>query len=135
MKYTYPSIYKNMYRSSYGIKSSPMARPSLVYYIKLTFISGLVIYKIGYTSTTIVNRVEGYYNKRTGKYIPGLGLPKGCTYRIIGILYKGSKVSAYKVEQDLHKLHSVHRYTGVKLIRNGYTELYRVDVLGLDKIR
>jgi hypothetical protein len=106
---------------------------AIVYYIKLRFAEGLTLYKIGYTSMTIVKRVEGYYDYKTRRRTVGMGLPCGCTYRIIAVVYKGSKAMAYRKEQDLHNLHQMYRWNGPNRLRNGNTELYLTDVLGLDK--
>ena len=105
---------------------------AIVYYIRLDFKDGLALYKIGYTSMTIVKRVEGYYDRRTRSYKGGMGLPATCRYKIIGVVYRGSKARAYVEEQRLHKLYQAYRYNGSKLVRNGHSELYLVDVLGLD---
>lgn len=104
----------------------------LVYYIRLDFKDGLTLYKIGYTSMTIVKRVEGYYDRRTRCYKGGMGLPATCTYRIISVVYKGTKSAAYRKEQDLHKLYQMYRWRGPNRCRNGNTEMYLMDVLGLD---
>ena len=105
---------------------------ALVYYIRLDFADGLVLYKIGYTSMTVVKRVEGYYDRRTRCYKGGMGLPCGCTYRIIGVVYKGSKTRAYEEEQRLHNLYQAYRWKGPNRVANGNSELYLMDVLGLD---
>jgi hypothetical protein len=105
---------------------------SIVYYIRLHFADGLTLYKIGYTSMTIAKRVEGYYDYKARKRTVGMGLPCGCTYRIISVVYKGTKQRAYEEEQRLHKLYQAMRYKGPVRVRNGHTELYLTDVLGLD---
>ena len=105
----------------------------LVYYIKLCFSDGLHLYKIGYTSMTIVKRVEGYYDRRTRSYKGGMGLPATCHYKIIATLYKGSKETAYRREQALHSTYQMYRWKGPNRLRNGNTELYLTDVLGLDR--
>jgi len=111
----------------------PATAPAIVYYIRLDFKDGLALYKIGYTSMTIAKRVEGYYDRRTRCYKGGMGLPCGCTYRIIATLYKGSKKMAYEEEQRLHSLYQLYSWKGSNRCRNGNTELYIKDVLGLDK--
>ena len=114
--------------------SSPVARPrvSIVYYIRITFKDGLTLYKIGYTSMPLAKRVEGYYSKRLGYRTTGMGLPCGSTWKHIATLYKGSKANAYEWEQDLHRRWANVRWTGPDRLRNGNTELYRGDILGLD---
>jgi hypothetical protein len=112
----------------------PTVKQSILYYIRLCFADGLVLYKIGYTSMTIVDRVEGYFDKKLGRQVGGMGLPCGCSYRIISVVYKGSKTSAYAEEQRLHKLYVNARYRGPNRLRNGNTELYLTDVLRLDRL-
>ena len=138
-------INKNMWKSIYkgtgtGIgKLTKRAKvfagvsTALVYYIRLDF-GDLTLYKIGYTSMTVAKRVEGYYDYKTKKRTVGMGLPATCTYRIISIVYKGSKKRAYAYEQKLHNLYQGDRWRGANLLQNGNSELYRRDVLGLDNL-
>ena len=126
---------KKLYLAAPRAFKPTTVRYSLVYYIRLDFKNGLRLYKIGYTSMTIVKRVEGYYSKKLGRKTGGMGLPCGCTYKIIDTLYKGNKAIAYRREQELHNLYQEYRWNGPKLIRSGHTELYVNDVLGLDNSR
>jgi hypothetical protein len=123
---------KKLYLAA-AYKLPSIKRSALVYYIRLRFADGLTLYKIGYTSMTITKRVEGYYDYKTKRRTAGMGLPCGCTYRIIDVVYKGRKEEAYRREQALHKMYSTLRYKGPVRVRNGHTELYLTDVLGLDK--
>jgi hypothetical protein len=118
---------------SLRVRKPPTIKYSIVYYIKLRFTDGLILYKIGYTSMSIVDRVEGYFDYKTKRRTAGMGLPCGCTYRIISVIYKGKKETAYREEQRLHNLYQAMRYNGPKRVTSGHTELYLTDVLGLDK--
>jgi len=119
--------------SAIGYKVKLYAKATgLVYYIRLTFADDLTLYKIGYTTMTIVKRVEGYYSKKDRCWKGGMGLPYGCHWRIISVVYKGSKTRAYEEEQRLHTLYQAERYRGPNVVKNGNTELYLMDILGLD---
>ena len=117
-----------------SIKATKSKPSALVYYIRLDFKGGdLTLYKIGYTTMTVVKRVEGYFDRKTRTRSVGMGLPKGCKYKIIAVVYRGSKEEAYRREQALHAKHRAERWSGARLCANGNTEMYIRDVLGLDK--
>jgi hypothetical protein len=81
---------------------------------------------------TITKRVEGYYDYKAKRRTVGMGLPCGCTYRIISVVYKGSKQKAYEEEQRMHNLYQAYSWKGPNVVKNGNSELYLTDVLGLD---
>ena len=116
-------------------KIKPATRPSIVYYIRIRFKDKTTVYKIGYTSMTTDKRVNGYYCYKTKRRTIGMGLPCGCTWVNIAILYSGDKDEAYRREQSLHRQWVNDRYYGANRLGNGNSELYRYDVLNLDRRR
>jgi hypothetical protein len=141
-KYKYKYKYKNIFNitrvanitNSVSVtKIFASGSTSIVYYIRIYFKDGTSLYKIGYTSMSLKARVEGYYNYRTRERSFGMGLPYGAKWTKIAILYSGTREAAYRYEQDLHNLYQAKRYRGHSCLRNGNTELYLTDVLGLDK--
>ena len=128
-------------------------RPALLYYLRLEFPHTikctkdaghwqelpLILYKLGYTTTTLAERVHG----RTGRYITmrgrrqwvaghaGMGLPLGTNVFVISTL-TGTSSLVYAWEQALHRQYAAARYRGALVMSNGNTELYVRDILGLD---
>jgi len=119
-----------------AIRGGSRALPSIVYYIRLRFTDGLVLYKIGYTSMSLRARLYGYYTKESGRRYRkgGMGIPAGTIVECVAILYQGDTEDAFRHEQDLHRRYAEHRYSGPNRIANGNSELYRRDVLGLDNV-
>jgi len=115
-----------------SIVVKPAPRPSIVYYIRIRFKDKSTVYKIGYTSMNTDKRVNGYYDRRLGRRVGGMGLPCGCTWVNVAILYKGDRENVFRLEQDLHRQWAAERYYGPNRLGNGNSELYRRDILGLD---
>lgn len=101
-------------------------RKGLVYYLRFeNDKTGERLYKIGFTSTGLEYRVFR------------MGVAKGWKVSLIDrVIYpKGSY--GYAIEQLLHQADWIRkeRYRGKGILANGNSEVYRVDVLGLDKER
>lgn len=106
----------------------------------------LILYKIGYTTTSINERVFGRAstvthrtNRRTGRRIAtvhkghnGLGLPSNTNVYVIATAKCVNAATAYAKEQVLHKQYAAQRWQGLPLLANGNSELYVSDVLLLD---
>lgn len=94
---------------------------SRIYYIKLEF-SSFSLYKIGFTSRTVSHRVKT------------MGVPKGVKVKILQVVLCPNQYVAYNLEQALHLLYEKDRFYSKKpIIQSGYSELYKRDVLGLDR--
>lgn len=139
-------------------------RPAILYYLRLEFPSTvgtsnggmcgnnatscgntpLVLYKFGYTTTSLHERVYGkpvIYTRRWDgnkrKVLRhnghnGMGLPPNTDVFIISTLQHRNGALVYQWEQYLHNKHQRSRYTGPSVMGNGNTELYTVDILELD---
>jgi hypothetical protein len=118
-------------------------RPATLYYLRIEF-THLTVYKIGYTTTSLAERVHGrptsYSYKKVGKSVRrvraaghnGMGLPVGTKVYVVATLDHPNASYVYQVEQILHTRYALHRYKGEWLMENGNTELYTCDVLELD---
>jgi len=118
-------------------------RPATLYYLRIEF-SNTTLYKLGYTTTSLVERVHGRpisynYKMVKGKRIRvraaghnGMGLPVGTKVYVVATLDHPNASYVYQVEQILHTRYALHRYKGEWLMENGNTELYTCDVLELD---
>jgi hypothetical protein len=132
-------------------------RPATLYYLRIEFsnIVGsanvlakspqvLTLYKLGYTTTSLNERVYGklpsykYITKngrRTSVRVAGhngMGLPPSAKVYEIATYSHRNASYIYQYEQYLHSLHAKSRYIGANIMANGNTELYTVDILGLD---
>lgn len=103
----------NKYRKKYSFGTKTLVlKPAYVYYIRISFADGLVVYKIGYTSCTVRRRIDFF------------GLSPSTKVEILEtIKCKNSKL-AFLVEQALHREFAGSRYKGKDLIASGNTELY-----------
>lgn len=116
--------YPNQYKIKY--------KPGQVYYIRLEF-PFTTWYKVGYTSHPLMERLYGKWDKRKRMTIGGMGIPKSTKVKIIDTYQCANAYEAYRVEQALHNIHQKERSYGLNLLRNGNSELYKRDILGLDK--
>ena len=107
-------------------------KPGTVYYIRLTFPSA-VWYKLGYTSKSLKTRFYGTYDYKTKRNWGGMGIPHGVALKTIDKCPCHSAYHALQIEQTLHNLFYKDRSYGLTLLANGNSELYRYDILGLDK--
>lgn len=133
-------------------------RPATLYYLRLEFPStidtsvkgmevrnelrqGQTLYKLGYTTTTLHERVYGHkgtYRYRKGKRIclrpahNGMGLPPGTMVYVISTLNHRNGALVLAWEQYLHNKYATQRYCGSPVMGNGNTELYVGDILNLD---
>jgi hypothetical protein len=107
---------KYIFKFKYGIKTLVL-KPAYVYYIKLHFMDGKTIYKLGFTSMSIRNRIS-YFN-----------LHPSTKVEIIEIIKYPSIKQAYYTEQLLHKHFSKYRYHGAPIIASGNTELYNSPLI------
>ena len=95
----------------YGVRKT-CTKPAIVYYIKLELCSGLTLYKIGHTSTSLRLRIAY------------MELPQGTKVTVLDTVKFTSATKAFHAEQLLHTYHSKHRYYGPKMLSSGNTELY-----------
>ena len=103
-------------------KYTPVKKSTgVIYFIKLTFSDGSILYKLGYTSRTVYHRIET------------LGLPNYTKVRVLASLPFTSVQTAFNVEQLLHTVCEPYRYKGKNLLGNGNTELYTENLLELFK--
>lgn len=114
----YCPVNRRVYTYKYGYKLS-INKSALVYYIKFILPSGLIVYKIGYTSLSLAKRIEYMKLPLDIKVIPI------ATYRA-----KTIKL-AYVLEQYLHSLYQKSRYRGLPFLASGNTELYINNPLSL----
>lgn len=92
-------------------------KSATLYYLKVTY-NNLVVYKIGITNRSVQERFSTKELKsilvlQTWEYPLGL--------------------DAYQKEQEILKLHSKFRYKGKPILTSGNTELFSIDILGLDQ--
>jgi len=118
-------------------------RAATLYYLRIEF-TNLIVYKIGYTTTSLLERVHGRptsyrYVIRKGKRTRvraaghnGMGLPLGTRVYVVASLDHHNASYVYQVEQALHTKYALQRYKGEWLMENGNTELYMRDILELD---
>lgn len=133
-------------------------KPATLYYLRLEFPSTstvgkatdnagsmakspLVLYKLGYTTTSLQERVHGkpatyYYNRQHKRQRVaghnGMGLPSGTNVYVISTVTHRNASEVYQWEQYLHNKYRSHRYCGQSVMGNGNTELYTRDILELD---
>lgn len=137
-------------------------RPATLYYLRLEFPSTgngtgkggniatscgntpLVLYKLGYTTTTLHERVYGRPTTYNTRYVHGrmkvlriaghvgMGLPPGTQVFIISTLDHRNGALVLAWEQYLHSKYTAQRYNGPPPMANGNTELYTRDILDLD---
>jgi hypothetical protein len=96
-------------------------KPAILYYIKFELSSGIPVYKIGITNRAVKSRISAMY------------VNKGTVRNILKEFYFDIGQEAYDMEQSYHKEFKEHRYMGEQVMKNGNSELYCIDVLGLDK--
>jgi len=104
----------------------------------------LVVYKLGYTTTTLHERVYGKLATYNTRYVRGkrkvsriaghngMGLPPGTNVHVISTLHHRNAALVYAWEQYLHNKYRAEKYSGPPVMANGNTELYTRDVLDLD---
>ena len=93
-------------------------KKAILYYLKITLVSGTILYKIGITNKTVSDRFAL-------KDLQKIEVLKQKDY-LIGL-------DAYNQEQEILKEFQAFRYTGPKvLISNGDTELFNKDISIID---
>jgi hypothetical protein len=100
-------------------------RNAILYYLRIE-LNNICYYKLGYTTTSLHERVYGRYGKHNG-----MGLPVTAEVYIIAI-YRGNANTIYQYEQYLHQKYQPFKYTGSPIMANGNSELYTTDILDLD---
>jgi hypothetical protein len=113
------------FRQYRGQKGVSWAAPSVIYYIKLKVFKRYV-YKLGVTSRTVDDRIKEF------------NLPAFVTVERVWISEPGRFIKMVNIEKNFHRLMKRHRdWTSAKesmfLLASGNSEVYKVDVLGLDK--
>jgi hypothetical protein len=91
-------------------------KPAITYYLKVVY-KDIIAYKIGITSRAIKERfsksdLEKITVLKTWEFSEG--------------------VEAYDKEQRILRVHSEYKYEGEPLLSSGNTELFTIDILGLD---
>ena len=96
-------------------------------------LSVTALYKLGFTTTNLHERIFGKYNyRRKVWYHHGLGLPVNTVVSVISCLPFAAASEAYGYEQYYHtKFHSARNFK-LNVLANGNTELYGTDILQLD---
>lgn len=102
---------KFVVKYSYGTKLVTI-KPAYVYYLKLTFVNGTEVYKIGYTSMSVRKRIAFFK------------LQSSTRVDILETIRCKSSRHAYHIEQLLHREFVDFRYNGISLIASGNSELY-----------
>jgi len=95
--------------ASYGFDTTV---PALLYYV---CVDGS-LYKIGVTNNSVIRRFANDIND----------------IRVIKTWEFCTGAEAKKEERRLHNLYGVHKYIGPKVLKTGNTELFIIDVLGID---
>lgn len=98
--------------ASYGFDPTKSA---IMYYLKIL---GGQAYKIGITNGTIKTR----FSRRERDIM-----------EVLKVWHFPLGLDARDKEQEVLQLHKQHKYTGPALLTNGNTELFSIDVLGLDR--
>jgi hypothetical protein len=91
--------------------------PATLYYISIENIKGAKYYKIGITNETVEKRFFGY---------------KDITIKILYTEYFTEGYAAKSKEQGILKKYEHHRVKVPGFIKRGWTELFDIDILGLD---
>lgn len=158
------NILNNIIITNPKLHSKLYLRPATLYYLRLEFADNtsmngivgrtnvlakspqcpIILYKLGYTTTSLNERIFGKLPSYTYKIINGkrkyirasghngMGLPQHTKVYEVACVSNRNASYIYQVEQYLHSLHAKHCYEGAKVMGNGNTELYTVDILGLD---
>jgi hypothetical protein len=102
----------------------------------------LILYKLGYTTQSLQERVHGTPNKyKRDKYgrlrlastgHNGMGLPTGTDVYIISTYRHTNASLIYQYEQVLHSMYCADKWHGNPVMGNGNSELYIRDILDLD---
>lgn len=95
-----------------------ITKPAYLYYIKLYNMK--ILYKIGIT------------NRLPKIRIWDMSISKDWIPTILQETHYENGIDAYNEEQRLHKLYKEFQYLGESIMKNGNTELFTKDVLGLD---
>lgn len=95
-------------------------KPGTLYYIKFISDREIPLYKIGITNGLVKNRILG------------MNINKNVTFTILQEFYFDDGKVARAMEKSYHLEFKEHQYTGQPIMRCGNTELFVIDVLGLD---
>lgn len=95
-------------------------KSGILYYIKFESVLDIPIYKIGITNASTKCRINS------------MRVCDGYATKILKEFYFENGKECYDVEQLYHKEYKEYRYYGDNVMKNGNTELYVKDVLGLD---
>lgn len=94
-------------------------KPAILYYIKFVINDSLELYKIGIT------------NRSTASRLAGMGLFPGVCAEILAEIRFASGLKARQIEKALQSKLASFRYSGPGIMKNGNTELFTENVLGL----
>jgi hypothetical protein len=94
-------------------------KPAVLYHLRITGPNGLKLFKVGIT------------NRDPAARIAGMGLHPGFNAELLAKIEFPSGRDARIVEKRLHRKFSSHRYGGLRVMKNGNTELFTVNVLDL----
>ena len=116
--YLVPDTIKNKVSYKYiaGRKVQTLL-PATVYYLSITFSDGTLVYKVGFTTTSIQQRID-YFE-----------LPPTTIVRVLGIFRCKCTKEAFAVEQLLHNHFKKYKYTGKPLLSSGNSELYHTALV------
>lgn len=104
----------HMSRGDYGFSK---IKPAVLYCIRFIAAGGLVLFKVGITNRSAQSRLSGMY------------LYPGVSAEIIDEVRFDRGSDARNIEKSLHEKFSEFRYRGPKIMKNGNTELFIIDVL------
>ena len=101
--------------ADYGVNPS---EPGLLYYLAITTNDADTRYKIGITNNTVAERFRG---------------PDLARIRVVKTWRYAIGRSAAEREAEIKSQYAGDRYYGPNILRDGNTELFIHDILGLDK--
>lgn len=105
---------KNKYSSKFihGFRVTTV-KPAYVYYLKLEFKDGLIVWKVGYTSMSVRKRIAYFM------------LDSSTKVTILETIKCKNSQDAFKLEQLLHYNFKRERVYGLDVLASGNTELYK----------
>ena len=94
-------------------------QPAILYYIKFEY-ADTTLYKVGITNIDTASRIRSMY------------LNNSWTYTILNETHFTNGSDAHKKEKSIHHKFKRYQYKGEPIMQNGFTELFIIDILGLD---
>lgn len=98
----------------YGFSKEKLSR---LYHLKIKFVNGLTLYKLGITNRLVMARIAG------------MGVPDGSEIEVLNEIEFERGRDARITEKRLHRRFKNHRYNGEPLLKNGNTELFYVPLI------